>query len=232
LSVEKRLMRLESCFSKFSRRININVIECYLKIIRRKQYYLLLLLSSALLVSIWFWKRPISGHGGIPVFGKIEIPVQPFYQDDPRWCNDLLGISSDTIGSAGCALSSAAMILRFYGVDLDPQRLNDFLTQHNGYEGTSWIKWEVAALFPPNIAVHRYEDLPSYGLIDWNLLNGNPVIIRIRRPTGKTHFVVLVGKQGFDYLVLDPANKGRSGVYPFYELGLPIEALRFYQKNK
>jgi hypothetical protein len=223
---------LKNCFSKFSRKINIHTVEYSLKIIRRQQYYLLLLFGFALLVSIWFWKRPISGHGGIPVFGTIEIPVQPFYQDDPRWCNDPLGISNDTIGSAGCALSSAAMILHFYGVDLDPQRLNNFLTQHDGYEGTSWIKWDAAALFPPNIAVHCYEDLPSYGLIDCNLLNGNPVIIRIRRPSGKKHFVILVGKKGLDYLVLDPAHKGRTGVYPFYELGLPIEALRFYQKNK
>ena len=261
----------------------------------RNQYFILPLLLLALLLSIWFWKGPINGHGGIPVFGRIEIPLEPFYQDDPHWSQDILGKSTDTIGSAGCALSSAAMALRFYGVDLDPQQLNDYLTKYDGYEGVAWIKWDVAATFPPNknlltiltadhqeqgdtqhpfclqptsrlamyqerlkrydellrvhdaeatltfqlalehwnnsIVMHRYEGLPSYGLIDWNLLNGNPVIIRIRRPTGKTHFVVLVGKQGFDYLVSDPGPKGRKGVYPYCELKLPIDGLRFYKKR-
>jgi len=69
-------------------------------------------------------------------------------------------------------------------------------------------------------------------LIDWNLLRGNPVIVRIRRPAGNTHFVVIVGKQGFNYLICDPGFKGDQGVYPFSELGAPIEALRFYRKKK
>ena len=124
------------------------------------------------------------------------------------------------------------MVLAFYGVDLDPKKLNRYLVEHHGYEGASWIKWEVAAEYPPGIAEHMYEDLPSYGLIDWNLLKGNPVIVRIRRSSGRTHFVVIVGKQGLDYLVRDPGPKGLRGVYPFYELETPIEALRYYRKKQ
>lgn len=201
------------------------------KFVFRKQWQCSLFLLLAALLTIWFWKGPLTGHGGIPIFGKMEIPVPAFFQDDPLWSQEVLGKGADTIGSAGCALSSAAMVLKFYGVDIDPKKLNAYLMEHDGYEGAAWIKWEVAATFPPGIAEHRYEDLPSYGLIDWNLLRGNPVIIRIRRPTGKTHFVVIVGKQGFDYLVRDPALKGIKGIYPFYELGTPIEALRYYRKK-
>ena len=186
----------------------------------------------------WFWKRPISGHGGLPIFGRIEISVPAFFQEDSRWSNVPLGsdINSetalDTIGSAGCALSSAAMVLSFYGVEVDPKKLNEYLIAHNGYEGTAWLKWEVAATYPPGVAEHMYEDLPSYGLIDWNLLKGNPVIVRIRRATGKTHFVVIVGKQGLDYLVCDPGPQGCNGVYPFYQLSPTMEALRYYRKIK
>jgi hypothetical protein len=209
----------------------MNQIYFASRIILGKRTFFFPLLLLTLIITLWFWRGAISGRGGIPILGRFEIPVEPFFQDDPRWNQEQLGTSNDTIGSAGCALSAVAMVLRFYGVDVDPKKLNDYLIEHNGYEREAWIKWEVAATFPPNKAIHRYEDYPSYGLIDWNLLWGNPVIIRIHRVTGKTHFLLLVGKQGFDYLTLDPAEKGRSGVYPFYELGTPIEALRFYQKK-
>lgn len=209
----------------------MNQIRPYSRIIFQRKWQILPLLLLGALFTIWFWKGPISGHGGIPILGRMEIFVAPFFQEDPLWSQESLGTSTDTIGSAGCALSSAAMVLRFYGVEVDPKKLNDYLIEHDGYEGAAWIKWEIAATFPPNIAEKRYEDLPSYGLIDWNLLRGNPVIVRIRRLTGKTHFMVVVGKQGLDYLVRDPAEKGRVGVYPFYELGTPMEALRFYQKK-
>ena len=58
---------------------------------------------------------------------------------------------------------------------------------------------------------------------------GNPVIIRLTLPNGTTHFVVLVGKDGWDYLVQDPARSPTWGVYPLKELTSRIEALRFYR---
>jgi hypothetical protein len=167
------------------------------------------------------------------MLGRLEIAVPSFFQQDPRWSDERLGTSlCDTLGSAGCAVSSAAMVLAFYGVTIDPQLLNQHLIAHHGYEGDSWIKWEIAATYPPEAAQHIYEDLPSYGLIDCNLLLHNPVIVRIRRPTGKTHFVVIVGKKGFHYLIRDPAPQGMQGVYPLSQLAVPIEALRFYCKKK
>jgi hypothetical protein len=48
-------------------------------------------------------------------------------------------------------------------------------------------------------------DLASYRLIDFNIASGNPVIVRVRLPGGVTHFVVIAGKDGFDYLVAIPA---------------------------
>jgi hypothetical protein len=49
-------------------------------------------------------------------------------------------------------------------------------------------------------------------------------------PSGITHFVVIIGKTGFDYLVQDPASGGESGVYPLRKLAHEIEALRFYER--
>lgn len=189
-----------------------------------------LLVLLLLLTASWCWKRQIPPSGGVPFFRESVIAVPQWFQADSRWREDPLGETPGTLGGEGCAVSSAAMVLGFYGIDVDPGRLNRFLTGHGGYEGRGWIRWESAAEFSPGVVEKAYEDLPSYALIDWNLLRGNPVIIRIRRPDGITHFVVIVGKRGFDYLIRDPSGEGGGLVRPLAEMGVPIEALRYYRK--
>ena len=182
------------------------------------------------LLGLWCRKRPIAGSGGLPIPGEIVIAVPHCRQADPRWKADALGKTPGTLGGEGCAVASASMTLSHYGMSVDPATLNRFLTEHGGYEGAGWIRWESAAELRPGLVEKAYEDLPSYALIDWNLLQGNPVIVRIRRPDGITHFVVIVGKRGLDYLIRDPAATGDGKIYPLAELGVPIEALRYYRR--
>ena len=122
------------------------------------------------------------------------------------------------------------MVLAYYGQDIDPGRLNAFLSTSDGYTPQGWLYWEKAADLQPGLVRHAYEDLPSYYLIDSNLERGNPVIVRLHLDSGVTHFVVIVGKDGFDYLIQDPASGGANGVYPLRKLAREIEALRFYEK--
>jgi hypothetical protein len=178
----------------------------------------------------WNWKHVISSSGGRYFVRRVEIPVPAFQQNDPRWSLDLLGPTFDTVGQQGCALTSAAMVLASYGIDTDPQRLNAFLDTNGGYTPNGWLYWEKAAALAPGRVEKAYEDLPSYALIDANLLAGNPVIIRLTLRNGTTHFVVIVGKQGWDYLTRDPARPPDWGVYPLRELTSRIEALRFYRE--
>ena len=187
-------------------------------------------ISFIILLGRWCWKRKIAGSGGIPIPGEIVIAVPHYRQADPRWKADSLGMTPGTLGTEGCAVASASMTLSHYGMSVDPAMLNRFLTEHEGYEGAGWIRWESAAEFRSGMVEKAYEDLPSYALIDWNLLQGNPVIVRIRRPDGITHFVVIVGKRGLDYLIRDPAAVGDGKIYPLAELGVPIEALRYYRR--
>jgi hypothetical protein len=176
------------------------------------------------------WKHVISSSGGHYFMHRIVIPVPVFTQDDPRWTLELLGPTFDTMGQAGCAVTSAAMVLSAYGVDTDPDRLNQYLTTHGGYTENGWVYWEKAAEVAPGGQVEKaYEDLPSYALIDQNLLAGNPVIVRLTLRNGHTHFVVLLGKEGWNYLVQDPARSPTWGVYPLKDLTDRIDALRFYR---
>lgn len=177
-------------------------------------------------------QKKLPPSGGRFLSRKLEIEVPTFRQSDARWADDRLGPSSDTLAGAGCAVSSAAMVLASYGIDTDPQRLNDFLTARDGYTPEGWIRWEVAAELAPDRVSFVYENDASFRLIDDNLLRGNPVIVRLRYPEGgTTHFVVICGKLGYDYLVRDPGSRAGRGVYPLREFGSDIEALRFYDKK-
>ena len=178
----------------------------------------------------WHWKRPLSPSGGRFFFHRVELPVPSFRQGDERWANDPLGgvPANGTLGSDGCAVAAAAMVFESYGIATDPQQLNWFLTMVGGYTDQGWLYWDRAAWWAPDRVRHIYEDLPSYALIDSNLAQGNPVIVRVRFRNGITHFVVIAGKEGFDYLIRDPGAGAARGCYRLRELGSNIEALRFY----
>jgi hypothetical protein len=194
--------------------------------------FVALLLVAIVAVAIdWNWRRQISPRGGRYFFHRLELAVPSFRQGDERWSDDLLGGVADngTIGGEGCAVASAAMVFKFYGIDVDPQQLNWFLSGVGGYTDRGWLYWDRAAWYAPGRVRHIYEDLPSYALIDSNLARGNPVIVRVRLQNGITHFVVIAGKQGFDYLIQDPGGGAAKGLYPLRELHSNIEGLRFYQ---
>ena len=200
----------------------------------------ILFLLAALGVGVFAWvlwpdysgKRKIAPSGGLYFPRRVEIPVPLFSQADPAWGQDELGPSGQSLGEAGCAVTSAAMVLRFYGVDTDPGRLNAYCDDHGGYTPQGWLYWEKAAEAAGGGVRHAYEDLPSYWLLDSNLLRGNPVIVRVRLPSGITHFVVVMGKEGYDYLIRDPAGAGRTrGVYPLRDYHSEVEALRYYERT-
>jgi hypothetical protein len=192
-----------------------------------------LLALGGLAYFYWNWTRltVLGPRGGLYFPIPVELGVPSFRQNDPRWGKDRLGDSDGTLGSEGCAVASVAMVLGYYGVDTNPQKLNRYLSQHGGYTRQGWIYWERATELQPGRVRHVYENLPCYRLIDCNLLKGNPVIVRLRL-RGGTHFVVIAGKRGLDYLTQDPGAGASKGLYPLKELGSRIEALRVYEKQR
>lgn len=68
-----------------------------------------------------------------------------YKQCDSRWANQELGYcASETICSAGCAMSSVAMMLKTKGANVDPSSLDSYLTQHGGYANGCAIVWAKA----------------------------------------------------------------------------------------
>jgi Peptidase_C39 like family len=203
----------------------------------KRRWLFILVLSLAFIAALalvyldWNWKRQLPPRGGRYFFHRLELNVPSFEQADERWSDDPLGgvLENGTLGGEGCAVAAAAMVFKSYGIDTDPQQLNWFLPAVEGFTEQGWIYWDRAVWLAPDRVRHVYEDLPSYWLIDSNLAQGNPVIVRVRLQSGITHFVVIAGKEGFDYLVRDPGSGAAKGFYPLRELGSDIEALRFYE---
>lgn len=184
----------------------------------------------------WILPRQIPTSGGLFFPARVLINGPHFLQNDPRWADAPLGSTPDSLRDVGCAVASAAMALDTLGVPTDPGALNAFLQKtEGGYTPEGWIYWEKAAEIDPaktSDLLPHYEDLPSFFLMDWNLLLGNPVIARVRYPDGITHFVLVCGKEGIDYLVRDPGVGGAKGISRLSVFPGPVEALRFYRKPR
>jgi hypothetical protein len=134
-------------------------------------------------------------------------------QQDPQWKNEPLGFATDpkeTIGYVGCALTSVSMLLSGYGFMETPGTLNQKMKDRQGFVG-SGIRWDVVSQVHPQVKLQaniRCEttDAPL-GQIDAALNAGQPVIVRVDaspNPGLQWHYVLLYGRKGDDYLMLDP----------------------------
>lgn len=136
-----------------------------------------------------------------------------YSQNDPQWKSDKLGFGNqekDTIGYIGCALTSVAMVLSGHGYTVTPKALNQKLQGINGFAG-SGIKWySVPQLYPQmrvDSIIKCYDTPAPLAQIDAALAKGQPAVVCVDStpaPGLLTHYVVLIGRKGNDYLMLDP----------------------------
>jgi hypothetical protein len=142
------------------------------------------------------------------------MPFQPVYlsQQDPQWKNDLLGFGDpgDTVGYLGCALTSVAMLVSGHGYAETPKSLNQKLKNVNGFVSAG-IRWGAVSQLYPNVTLKAYIPCATseapLAQIDAALAAGQPAIVQVDSSPAdgiQTHWVVLYGKKGDDYLMLDP----------------------------
>lgn len=185
---------------------------------------------------------------GTPI---LNVPL--FLQTDPRWAGDRYDFTTPTINALGCALSSAAMALKFHDVATTPDgtqatnpgTLNQWLIDIKDYKmGTPSegnLDWTKLPAYSNNKIALR----PSYNvgtstpesflrqLIDSDLANGDPVIVKTKyfntqTSTTTEHFVVAKGKSGSTYAINDP----RSFVITTLDQGsYPILGVRRFTKG-
>jgi hypothetical protein len=137
--------------------------------------------------------------------------LQPLSQMDPRWKDHLLGLDqSSTIGKYGCLLTSMTMVANGLGASETPASLNDKMKAAGGFIDDLIIPGAMPGVVPKVRYSRRIQcnNPPApLGEIDSALLAGLPVIIKVDYSpvTGiQDHWIVLVDKQGSDYVIQDP----------------------------
>ena len=135
-----------------------------------------------------------------------------FSQNDPKWKDMTIGLSNSTVDDYGCAISSVAMVFKYYGIDIDPGRLSKQPIYYRDL-----IYWPDQWRFLDLIKKtgHKYGGLTNgdWNLIDREIASGHPVIVFIKAlGRGAGHYVVIHSKDSKGYIVHDPVRwNGQSG---------------------
>lgn len=162
-------------------------------------------------------------------FGNIQAPTFPYFsQKDPQWAQNEYDSANTfgpffcgtTIAGCGCATTSAAMLLKFHGVDkapngqpTTPQTLNDWLKANNGYSFGA-VKWNSIASYAikanqnfgtQKIKFNGVGPANDLSLLQNDLTAGKPPILQ--QPG---HFIVATGTQGSTYSIHDPAFQNKT----------------------
>ena len=152
------------------------------------------------------------------IVALIQSRNYPLYkQCDPQWKDQRLGTSpTNTICSAGCLMSSAAMALKGTGHDFNPSTLNKWLTGHNGYAQYDLFIWSSINAFDL-----KFEGKVANSQIKSKLDQGKIVIINVH---GGGHWVLAHAYSGDNIQVNDPGYSvtsytlseivdGQNGIY-------------------
>jgi len=165
-----------------------------------------------------------SGEVTNPAYGCNNVPS--FEQCDSQWRNVSYGCGGTTVCSAGCGLSAAAMVLKFYGKNVTPATMAT-LSLDNGYRvcgsGTSH------AFFPFVASKYglRNQNGISWTSVENHLKQGRPVIISGKGPSPFTsggHYVVLTCYNGDGTIAVNDSASGQSHANKNY----PISLLKSY----
>jgi len=141
----------------------------------------------------------------------LKVPL--YGQRDDSWAGDQLGSCSTTIGKMGCAITSIAMVFKYYGVDTDPADMNKWLKDNGGYVDKCRVNWSKAVDHSDGKVSYDASQQTSYsrdeaglGHIRKAIDEGHPVIAEVRL-SGQQHFVVITGYSGDTFYINDPWYK-------------------------
>jgi hypothetical protein len=149
----------------------------------------------------------MSAMVGAPLIAAADnsITIPTMSQQDGAWAGAPLGSSTtDTIGSAGCAITAVTMMLRHYGTDSDPGTFNSWLTANGGYAFDDQLIWDAVTTYSGGRVTFSGWLGPDLGLIQRELDAGRPVVAEVQLG-GNRHFVLITGyASAGGFLINDP----------------------------
>ena len=127
----------------------------------------------------------------------------PLYkQCDPKWANEQLGTSSNTICKAGCLMSSVSMALSGIGKAYNPSTLNTWLKGHGGYVSGDLFVWGSVSSLGLS-----YQGKVANSNIASSLSAGHIVILNVHNGG---HWVLATSMSGSTIYVNDPGYSTTS----------------------
>ncbi len=161
---------------------------------------------------------------------KRELLAVPLYKQwDPAWADQEIGGTGEKMSRIGCLVCCVAMVFSHYGIETSPEELLAYLNRNDGFTERGWLKWGPAADFSRGRARLDYRGDADPARIDAELAAGNPVIVKVMLPGGITHWVLVVGREGREYLVNDPLGEEKEPV-KLSRFGEMIYAMRIFRK--
>jgi hypothetical protein len=143
---------------------------------------------------------------GVPVVAAADasMTISGMSQQDGAWDAAQLGTSpTETIGSAGCAITAVTMMLRNYGIATDPATLNAWLTANGGYAYDDQLIWDAVTNYTSGRVAFSGWLGPDLGLIRHELDAYRPVVAEVQLG-GNQHFVLLTGYTADGFVINDP----------------------------
>jgi hypothetical protein len=129
-----------------------------------------------------------------------------YSQCDSRWAYQELGSCSQyTICSAGCAMSSVAMMLATKGVSVDPSSLDIWLTNNGGYVYGCDIIWAMVDAF--GATSFQGIEVADESAICNGLASMHGIIANVN---GGSHWVLLTGCAGNGVFYVNDPGYSRS----------------------
>lgn len=156
------------------------------------------------------------------------LTVPSLKQYSEPWKNKIYGYTDTTIHAFGCALTSASMVLKYHGHNINPDTLNTWLkSQKDGYIRNGLINWLAVSrytkihdsIISPTLEYKRL--LPTIENLDTELNNNRPAILK-----EPGHFIVATGKLGETYTINDPGYANRNNLEPYGNTFLAINTYK------
>ena len=167
--------------------------------------------ASALDLNIW-----IDTPEAFANFGKATVTLPP-----PPDTTGIVGISQrderykyiqfgDTnIGDNGCILIDIVMLLKYLGLDIDPQRLVDWLKANGGLYGNLFVWKSIEKLLPGLTFIQKYTGA-RLDMIDESLSRKMPCLVHVDYDPATSlidqHWILIVDKVDGRYVAIDPKD--------------------------
>ncbi|MBL0386559.1 C39 family peptidase [Tumebacillus sp. ITR2] len=143
---------------------------------------------------------------------SVSLAVPLYSQSGQTWSSQTMQSCAETISAAGCTLTSATMVFKYYGVSIDPGQMNSKM----GASACPFVYGDAITKAGAGIVNHVTTSSPTawstvYSAAKSALDAGHPYIVGMNKPAGGTHFVVIsgyatTGASASDFTIKDPAG--------------------------